>query len=85
MLHAERAQEDVDGDGAVGDGHAVRAPGEARADGRPLLQPVDGVRALRDWFNDRQLGSYDGTPWRCWIARGGRVRAVDVTAKRLLW
>ncbi|MGC6487393.1 MAG: trypsin-like peptidase domain-containing protein [Planctomycetota bacterium] len=58
---------------------------KARADGRPLLQPVASVKELRDWFNDRQLGSYEGTPWRCWIARGGDVRAVDVTAKRLLW
>ena len=57
----------------------------SRADGRPLLQPVASVKELRDWFNDRQLGSYEGTPWRCWIARGVDVRAVDVTAKRLLW
>ena len=57
----------------------------ARADGRPLLQPIASVTALRDWFNDRQLGSYEGARWRCWIARGGDVRAVDVTAKRLLW
>ena len=57
----------------------------ARADGRPLLQPIASVTALRDWFNDRQLGSYEGARWRCWIARGSEVRAVDVTAKRLLW
>ncbi len=58
---------------------------KARADGRPLLQPVASVTALRDWFNDRELGSYDGVTWRCWVARGDDVRAVDVTAKRLLW
>lgn len=58
---------------------------KARADGRPLLQPVASVTELRDWFNNRQLGSYDGVAWRCWIARGDEVRAVDVTAKRLLW
>ena len=58
---------------------------KARADGRPLLQPIASVTALRDWFNDRQLGSYDGVAWRCWLARGDDVRAVDVTAKRLLW
>ena len=58
---------------------------KARADGRPLLQPVASVVELRDWFNNRELGSYDGAEWRCWIARGEEVRAVDVTAKRLLW
>ena len=58
---------------------------KARADGRPLLQPVASVTELRDWFNNRQLGSYDGVAWRCWIARGDEVRAVEVTAKRLLW
>ena len=58
---------------------------KARADGRPLLQPVASVTELRDWFNDRELGSYDGVAWRCWIARGDEVRAVEVTAKRLLW
>jgi|GEM_PF-948202 len=58
---------------------------KARADGRPLLQPVDSVTALRDWFNNRELGSYDGVEWRCWIARGDDVRPVDVSAKRLLW
>jgi len=56
-----------------------------RADGRPLLQPVDSVTALRDWFNNREIGSYEGVKWRCWIARGEEVRAIDVLAKRLLW
>ena len=58
---------------------------KARADGRPLLQPVASVVELRDWFNNRELGDYDGVPWRCWIARGEQVRAVEVTARRLLW
>ena len=49
------------------------------------LAGVASVTELRDWFNDRELGSYDGVAWRCWIARGDEVRAVEVTAKRLLW
>lgn len=54
-------------------------------DDRPVLQPIDSVATLRDWFNNREIGSYDGVKWRCWIARGDEARAVDVVAKRLLW
>ena len=32
-----------------------------------------------------QIGSYDGQAWRCWIARGETLQAVDITAKRLFW
>ncbi|MFN3244732.1 MAG: trypsin-like peptidase domain-containing protein [Planctomycetota bacterium] len=56
-----------------------------RADNRAVLQPIDGVRALRDWFNNREIGSYDGARWRCWVARGDDVRAVELVARRLLW
>jgi serine protease Do len=57
----------------------------ARASGAPALVRIGSVAELRDWFNNRELGSYEGTVWQCWIARGGEVRRVDVTAKRLLW
>jgi hypothetical protein len=56
-----------------------------RTDDRAVLQPIDGVRALRDWFNNREIGSYDGARWRCWVARGDDVRAVELVARRLLW
>ena len=53
--------------------------------GDRVLTRVGSVGELRDRFNDRELGSYEGTAWRCWIARGADVRAVDVVARRLLW
>jgi S1-C subfamily serine protease len=54
-------------------------------DGDPLLVRVEDVAALRDRFNDRQLGSYDGADFRCWIERDGEVRRVTLTARRLFW
>ncbi|MEQ1631148.1 MAG: trypsin-like peptidase domain-containing protein [Planctomycetota bacterium] len=54
-------------------------------DGDPVLKRIEDVAALRDLWNDRELGSYDGVPWRVWIARGTEVKAVEWTAKRLFW
>lgn len=57
-----------------------------RADSRdPLLVRVADVAALRDLWNDRTLGTYDGMVWHCWVARGSEVRKVEVTSKRLFW
>ncbi|MCB9876090.1 MAG: trypsin-like peptidase domain-containing protein [Planctomycetes bacterium] len=53
--------------------------------GAPVLTRIGGVSELRDWFNHRELGSYDGVEWKCWIARGAEVQAVELRAKRLLW
>ncbi|MBL8729976.1 MAG: trypsin-like peptidase domain-containing protein [Planctomycetes bacterium] len=53
--------------------------------GAPVFVPIDDVGKLRDLFNDRDLGSYDGTDWRLWVARKGKVHAVDVRARRLFW
>ncbi|MEO6593785.1 MAG: trypsin-like peptidase domain-containing protein [Planctomycetota bacterium] len=55
------------------------------AKGDPVLSPIGAVAELRDWFNNREIGDYDGVDWRCWIARGTEVKALEVRAKRLLW
>ena len=57
-----------------------------RADnGAPVFVPVTNVEKLRDLFNDRELGSYDGREFPLWVARGGKVHRVEVRAKRLFW
>lgn len=57
-----------------------------RADnGAPVFVPVTSVEKLRDLFNDRELGSYDGREFPLWVARGGKVHRVEVRAKRLFW
>ncbi|MBL8755368.1 MAG: trypsin-like peptidase domain-containing protein [Planctomycetes bacterium] len=50
-----------------------------------LLVRIGSVDALRDLWNDRSLGNYDGLQWRCWVARGAEVKQVQVTSKRLFW
>ncbi len=50
--------------------------------GSPAIAPLE---FLTEESEERLLGNYDGVAWRCWIARGDDVRAVEVTAKRLLW
>jgi len=54
---------------------------EGAADVLRRLGAVADVQAL---FNDRARGSYEGTAFRCWFARGATARAVAVTARRLL-
>ena len=57
-----------------------------RADnGAPVFVPIEDVEKLRDLFNDREIGSYDGVEFPLWVARGGQVHRVDVRAKRLFW
>ncbi|MBL9078313.1 MAG: trypsin-like peptidase domain-containing protein [Planctomycetes bacterium] len=57
-----------------------------RADsGAPVFVPIDSVDKLRDLFNDRELGSYDGAEFPLWVARGGKVHRTAVRAKRLFW
>src|SRR5262249_39944365 len=42
---------------------------------------VADVQAL---FNDRNLGSYERTNFRCWLYRGGAITVVEIEAKRLM-
>ncbi|MGB3969172.1 MAG: trypsin-like peptidase domain-containing protein, partial [Planctomycetota bacterium] len=51
----------------------------------PALKYLSSVAALRDLWNDRQLGSYEGAAWQVWRARGTAVAKVEVTSKRLFW
>jgi hypothetical protein len=53
--------------------------------GSPVLVSFGDVSAVRDLWNERELGSYDGQIWRVWRARGTEVKAVEVRAKRLFW
>lgn len=53
--------------------------------GDPVVQRIESVTALRDLFNDRLLGTYEGQTWKVWIARGAEVKPVEWTAKRLFW
>ncbi len=53
--------------------------------GAPVFVPVTDVTKLRDLFNDREIGSYDGVEFPLWVARGGKVHRVLVRAKRLFW
>lgn len=53
--------------------------------GEAVRQVVTGVEAVRDLWNDRRLGDYDGLKWRCWIARGAEVKQVEIRSRRLFW
>lgn len=53
--------------------------------GEAIRQVVTGVEALRDLWNDRKLGDYDGLKWKCWIARGAEVKQVEIRSRRLFW
>lgn len=50
-----------------------------------VLRRIADLAALRDLWNDRELGTYEGQKWKVWIARGDDVRAVELVAKRLFW
>lgn len=50
-----------------------------------VLRRIADLVALRDLWNDRELGTYEGQKWKAWIARGDDVRAVELVAKRLFW
>lgn len=50
-----------------------------------VLRRIADLVALRDLWNDRELGTYEGQKWKVWIARGDDVRAVELVAKRLFW
>jgi S1-C subfamily serine protease len=76
-------EQPVDSDVRAGD--LILAVELRNASGNPVLQPLTEITALRDLWNDRELGSYDGQRWKCWVARGAEVRAVTITAKRLFW
>lgn len=53
--------------------------------GGDVLVEVRDVEGLKGLFNDRELGSYDGQEFPCWIARGDRIVEVPILAKRLFW
>jgi S1-C subfamily serine protease len=57
----------------------------SREGGNPVLLRLGDVAALRTIWNERELGSYEGELWQCWIARGNEVRKIDVKSKRLFW
>ncbi len=72
----------VDG---VADGDLLLACELVREGKDPVLVRIADVAALRDLWNDRTLGNYEGLQWQCWIARGTEVKKVEVTSKRLFW
>ncbi len=69
----------------IADGDLLLAAELRNQDGDPVLRRIDGVVALRDLWNDRELGSYEGVQWVLWISRGAEVKRVQATAKRLFW
>jgi hypothetical protein len=69
----------------IADGDLILAVELVRQDGTPVLVAIADVEALRDLWNDRELGDYERKPWKLWRARGTAVKAVEVTANRLFW
>jgi S1-C subfamily serine protease len=57
----------------------------SREGGNPVLLRMSDVAALRTIWNERELGSYEGELWQCWIARGNEVRKINVKSRRLFW
>ena len=57
----------------------------SREGGNPVLLRLADVGALRTLWNERELGSYEGELWQCWVARGSAVRKIEVKSKRLFW
>ena len=57
----------------------------SREGGSPVLLRMSDVAALRTIWNERELGSYEGELWQCWIARGNEVRKLEVKSRRLFW
>jgi S1-C subfamily serine protease len=53
--------------------------------GESVLVRLADVTAVKDLFNDRELGTYEGQEFKFWVARGGAIREVGITAKRLFW
>ncbi|MBM3973028.1 MAG: trypsin-like serine protease [Planctomycetes bacterium] len=55
--------------------------------GDAVRKDIGSVAALRDLWNDRELGDYDRQQarWKCWVARGAAVRIVELRANRLFW
>ncbi|HEX6810488.1 MAG TPA: trypsin-like peptidase domain-containing protein [Planctomycetota bacterium] len=57
----------------------------SREGGNPVLLRLADVGALRTIWNERELGSYEGELWQCWVARGSDVRKVEIKSRRLFW
>ena len=53
--------------------------------GEPVFVRPEQLAKLRDLWNARDLGTYDGLVWKCWIARGTEIRTAELTVKRLFW
>jgi S1-C subfamily serine protease len=55
--------------------------------GDAVRKDIGSVTALRDLWNDRELGGYDRAQarWKCWVARGSFVYVVELRANRLFW
>ncbi len=53
--------------------------------GRSALRRFATAREVQDLFQDQQLGSYEGTRFRCWLHRDSAIVVVDLLAKRLFW
>ncbi|MFN9442314.1 MAG: trypsin-like peptidase domain-containing protein [Planctomycetota bacterium] len=55
--------------------------------GDAVRKDIASVAALRDLWNDRELGDYDRAQarWKCWIARGEFVYVAELRANRLFW
>lgn len=82
--HVFAGEQPPDADVQAGD--LLLAMELVHADGdMPVLVRLADVAALRDLWNDRRLGTYEGTDWTCWLARGSEVRKVTIRSKRLFW
>ena len=75
----QRAESDI------AEGDLLLAAELRTENGDPVLRRIDGIASLRELFNDRELGSYDGVQWTLWVSRGAEVKRVQATAKRLFW
>jgi S1-C subfamily serine protease len=53
--------------------------------GQPVFVRLEELARLRDLWNDRELGTYEGSEWRCHLARGAEIRTVTLVVKRLFW
>lgn len=53
--------------------------------GEPVFVRLEELGRLRDLWNDRELGTYEGSEWKVWLARGGEIRTAELVVKRLFW
>jgi hypothetical protein len=53
--------------------------------GEPVFVRLEDLARLRDLWNDRELGTYEGSEWKLWLARGAEIRTTELVVKRLFW